>query len=202
MLLENLMPVYDAIERHVTVVRAPQASVFAAIRSADLSGSLLTRTLLVARAGPLVLLALLRSPRDGLAALRQRARRAGGVHLADFERAGFRVLVEEVPQEVVIGLLGRFWTPNGDLRRDLSLVHFAAGPPPGYALAGWNFVVRPREDGTSELATETRVRCAPDARAKFAAYWLLVRPGSGLIRRAMLRAIRREAERRSAQQPS
>jgi hypothetical protein len=43
------------------------------------------------------------------------------------------------------------------------------------------------------LSTETRVWCAPDARAKFRLYWLLVRPGSGLVRRSMLRSIRREA---------
>jgi hypothetical protein len=78
----------------------------------------------------------------------------------------------------------------------VSADHFTAAPLAGHALAGWSFTVVPRADGTTELRTETRVRCAPDARIKFRAYWLLVRPGSGLIRRAMLRAIRRAAERR------
>ena len=35
---------------------------------------------------------------------------------------------------------------------------------------------------------------APTARYRFRAYWLLVRPFSGLLRRVMLGAIRREAE--------
>jgi hypothetical protein len=77
----------------------------------------------------------------------------------------------------------------------VSIQDFRVVPPSGLALAGWNFTVVPRAGGLTELATETRVRCAPDARASFRAYWLVVRPGSGLIRREMLGAIRRHAER-------
>jgi hypothetical protein len=190
------MPVYDVVERHRTVVRAAPEAVFAAIRSADLSGGLLTRTLLVARAVPAAAIALARAPRAALAELRaSRAERRGGLRLAGFERAGFRVVAERAPEELVIGLLGKFWTLRGGVV-EVSAAHFAAGPPQGNALAGWNFIVAPRAGGTSELRTETRVWCVPDAQAKLRAYWLVIRPGSGLIRRAMLRAIRREAERR------
>jgi hypothetical protein len=107
-------------------------------------------------------------------------------------------VAENPPEELVIGLLGKFWTPRGALRADVSVDDFHAGPPSGLALAGWNFTIVPRADGFTELATETRVWCAADVRANFRAYWLVVRPGSGLIRREMLRAIRREAERKVA----
>jgi hypothetical protein len=103
-------------------------------------------------------------------------------------------VAERAPDELVIGLLGRFWTPRGALCVDLAADAFRDGPPVGQALAGWNFTVTMRPDGSSELRTETRVWCAADARWKFRLYWLAVRPGSGLIRRAMLRAIRRHAE--------
>jgi hypothetical protein len=197
LLLDELMPVYDVVERHRTVVRAAPEAVFAAIRSANLSGGLLTGTLLAARAVPAALIALARSPSAALAELRaRRTERRGGLRLAGFERAGFRIVAERAPEELVIGLLGQFWTPRGGVRAEVSAAHFAAGPPQGYALAGWNFTVTPRADGTSALRTETRVWCAPDVRAKFRAYWLVIRPGSGLIRRSMLRSIRREAERR------
>ena len=191
------MPVYDVVECHRTFVRAAPVVVFRAIREADLAGGMIPRALLALRAIPAALVALLRSPR----ALRTewRARRAGrrnGIRLADFERAGFRVMAEHAPTELVIGLLGRFWTARGGLCAEVSTAHFAAGPPMGLALAGWNFTVIARENGGSELRTETRVWCAPDARTKFRAYWLFVRPGSGLIRRAMLGAIRRDAEHR------
>jgi hypothetical protein len=196
-LLDELMPRYDVVERHATVVRAAPAATYAAIREADLSGGPLTRTLLLLRMAPAALLALLRSPRAASAEWRERrARRArGGARLADFERAGFRVVAERPPEEVVIGLLGRFWTPRGGLCADVSADTFRAAPRAGQALAGWNFTVSARPDGRCELRTETRVWCAPDARLKFRLYWLVVRPGSGLIRRSMLRAIRRRAER-------
>lgn len=193
MLLDELMPRYDVVERHATLVRATPAATYAAIREADLAGGPLTRGLLVLRALPAALIALLRSPTAALTELRERRAR-GGARLADFERAGFRVVAERAPEELVLGLLGRFWTPRGALC-EVSADTFRSGPPAGQALAVWNFRVRARPDGPCELRTETRVWCAPDARLKFRLYWLVIRPGSGLIRRAMLRAIRRQAER-------
>jgi hypothetical protein len=195
-LLDELMPVYDVVERHRIFVRAAPDIVFAAIREADLGRGPLTRTLLALRAIPAGALAFVRAPRSAAAEWRARqSRRRNGLRLADFERAGFRIVAEHRPEELVIGLLGKFWTPRGGICATVTADTFTAGPPPGFALAGWSFTVVPAGDGVVELRTETRVRCAPDARGKFRAYWLLVRPGSGFIRRAMLRAIQREAER-------
>jgi hypothetical protein len=194
MLLDTLMPRFDFVERHAAEVRASPTAVHAAIRDADLAGGPLTRSLLALRAVPGVLLMFVRSPRQARAAWRRPGRR---VRLADFERVGFRVVAERIPDEIVIGVLGRFWTLRGSLRRDVSDADFRRGPPRGFALAGWNFTATPRADGGTDLATETRVWCAPDARWQFGMYWLFVRPGSGLIRRAMLRSIRRHAERQS-----
>jgi len=192
------MPRYDVAERHRTVVRAAPAAVYAALREADLAGGPVPRALLALRALPAGLAALLQSPRGALAELRARRRaRAAGLRLVDFERHGFRVIAERAPEELVIGLLGRFWTPRGGLCAEVTMETFRAGPPAGFALAGWNFTIDARGEAVSELRTETRVWCAPDARRKFRLYWLLVRPGSGIIRRAMLRSIRRQAEGRS-----
>ena len=199
MLLDELMPVYDVVERHRTLVRAAPEVVYAALREADLAGGPLATALMTVRLLPAMLITLARSPRRALAELRERrqlrAARRGGFRLADFERRGFRVVAESASEELVIGLLGKFWTPRGELRATVSVEDFRTGPPKGMALAGWNFTIAPRAGGTTELATETRVWCAEDARASFRAYWLVVRPGSGLIRREMLGAIRREAER-------
>jgi hypothetical protein len=56
-----------------------------------------------------------------------------------------------------------------------------------------------RERAGTRISTETRIQ-ATDQRARraFAAYWLLVRPGSGLVRRELLRAIARRADERDA----
>jgi hypothetical protein len=191
MLLDDLMPVYDVVERHHTTVRAAPATVFAAIKSFDLSDSLLTRLLLFVRALPGWLVAMVRSPSAALTQLR------GGraeLRLADMERAGFKVVAEDAPRELVIGVLGKFWSVRGDRSPDVTAASFAAGPSRGYALAGWNFTVEANTDGSSELRTETRVWCADDVRARFRVYWLVIRPGSGLIRHEILQAIRRNAE--------
>jgi hypothetical protein len=191
MLLEDLMPVYDVVERHHTTVRAAPATVFAAIKSFDLSESLLTRLLLFVRAVPGWLVAVVKSP--SAAVMELRARRAE-LRLADMERAGFKVVAEDAPRELVIGVLGKFWNVRGDRCPEVTAASFAAGPPRSYALAGWNFTVEANGNGGSELRTETRVWCADDVRLKFRVYWLVIRPGSGLIRHEILRAIRRNAE--------
>lgn len=196
MLLDDLMPVYDVVERHGIIVRAAPDVVFAAIRQADLAGGAITRLLLSLRAIPAALVAGARSPRAAWAEHKDRTEPGPrGVRLRDFEHAGFRVVAERAPEELVIGLLGRFWTPRGGLCVDVIAGHFRSAPPPGQALAAWNFTVSRRADGACDLRTETRVRCAADARWKFRLYWLFVRPGSGLIRHSMLRAIRSCAER-------
>ena len=64
----------------------------------------------------------------------------------------------------------------------------------GMALAAMTFRTA-QVGGRTLLTTETRV-FAPDrqVRRRFALYWFAIRPGSGLIRRMWLRAIRRRAE--------
>jgi len=195
LLLDQLMPQYDVLERHRITVRAAPDVVFRSIREANLAGGPITRALLALRAAPAAVVAVVRSPRTAWGELRDRvAVPQGVVRLHDFEQAGFRIVAECAPHELVIGLLGRFWTPRGGLCAGVTAETFRAGPPQGLALAGWNFTVALRPDGSSELRTETRVWCATDVRWKFRLYWLAVRPGSGLVRRAMLRAIRRHAE--------
>jgi len=58
------------------------------------------------------------------------------------------------------------------------------------------FRFEPTPHGTL-LSTETRV-VATDARTRraFAAYWFLIRPGSGAIRRELLQVVARRSESR------
>ena len=189
-LIDELMPTWDVRERHRTRVRATAEATFAALHTADLSGAPLVRVLLALRALPAAVL----GGRAAWRVLRQRGRQPAT--LRTFERHGFRVLAERPPREVAIGLEGRFWLPGGGVRDGVSTEYFrATAPPAGVARAVWDFTVRATGDGSVELATETRVRCGDAAaRRRFLAYWAIVRPGSGVIRRLMLREIRRVAE--------
>jgi hypothetical protein len=116
------------------------------------------------------------------------------IRLADLERLGFSILDEDMPNELLIGLEGQFWRPSGGLR-SVERASFRGRPPAGSARAAWNFRIEPRPDGSCTLSTETRVRCSDaGTRRRFWVYWLLIRAGSGFIRRQMLRAIRHAAE--------
>ena len=185
-LLDDYFAAYDASERHTMRIAATPAAVFAALRTADLSGHPVTRVLLAVRALPAWLM------RRGLTRAEPTPRR---VTLADFERHGFVVLAERAPGELLIGLQGRFWTLTGQLE-PLDAAAARLPVPAGRARAGWNFTAEPLPDGGTLLATETRIVCADAAtRRRFLWYWRVIQPGSGLIRRAMLSRIRSEAER-------
>lgn len=186
-LLDEFFPEYDVHERHARRIGASPAAVFAAIRSTNLAESAMVRLLFALRGLPAYIDGLLRRG----TASRPRPRVLG---LGEFERAGFSVLAERPDDELLIGLQGRFWRPRGDLE-SLDAVVARQPIPAGRARAGWTFQVRPLASGQSELVTETRVRCA-DAwtRRRFRVYWSIIRPGSGVIRRAMLASIQREAE--------
>ena len=110
-------------------------------------------------------------------------------------RFGFTKLDEDPGREVVFGIAGKFWRPNGDLRRLENRDAFLAFAEDGCAKGAWNLRVDPAEDGASVLSTETRMAYyGPDARRKFRRYWTLVGPFSGLIRRALLAGVKGRAE--------
>lgn len=190
-LIDAFLPEYEAVERHSVSVRAPADAVYRAIRTADLAGALPVRLLLALRALP----AAVARGRRGIGRLRDDVREP--ITLARFERQGFAILAENPPRELLIGLVGAFWTPGGGIR-PTDADHFRGPQEPGTARAAWNFVVE-EVDGGVVVSTETRVQPADAASARrFRRYWRFVRPFSGLTRRFMLRAIRREAERVAA----
>jgi hypothetical protein len=93
----------------------------------------------------------------------------------------------------VLGTVGRFWRAAGELHA-VNPTSFREPSPPGTAKAAWSFTVN-RRPGGAVLRTETRVLCADAAtRRRFRAYWLAIRPFSGLIRRELLAAVRSAAE--------
>jgi len=109
--------------------------------------------------------------------------------LGEMLKNGFMGLDERPGEELVVGAIGRFWSPVGNKPRRVE--DFAGFAEPGYAKAALNFSVRPEGDG-SRITTETRIAGTDAAAArKFRRYWLLIRPGSGAIRRSWLKAIRR-----------
>ena len=183
-----MLPDYDAVERHATTVRAPRERTWQALRTAELGGSLVTAALLALRALP----SRLRQVGE-----RREVGRRPGLTLDGLVEAGFVLIGERPGQEIVLGLVGKFWRPTGGLRT-FDAAEFRSLDEPGWAKAAWSFSLSDAGPGETRLATETRVRCTDSAsRRCFRAYWLVVRPFSGLLRRDALRTIRRAAERSS-----
>ena len=177
-LIEELLPHPDIRMLHQRMIAAPPARVFAALRTADLAGSRLVKLLVAIRT--------LKTPK-------------GPLTLDRLTQAGFKLVGERAGEEIVLGVVGKFWKPSGE-RRPADLEQFRLGAPAGEVLVAWSFEVRQQATGsrqqTSCLTTETRIKCGdPDTLRTFRRYWRIVHPGSGLIRRAMLRAVEKEARR-------
>ncbi len=108
-------------------------------------------------------------------------------------RTGFLTLAEEPGHEIVIGTLVQA-PPGARGRLKLTPDEFAAIQKPGYAKATMNFQVEEIGPQLCRVRTETRVFATDGTpRRRFAAYWRTIYPGSALIRRMWLRAIRARA---------
>ena len=110
------------------------------------------------------------------------------------------MILSEVPdEEIVIGVAGRFWRPDGGRCLDLTAKDFAEFSRPGYAKVAWNFKLRADCPEGTLFSTETRIKCLGQAALwKFRIYWSLVGPFSGLMRKAILKQVKTEAESKTA----
>jgi hypothetical protein len=175
------MPLCDMSEFHQTTVHAPIEKVYATLRTANLGDSPMTRLLLRLRELPAMLTA------GG-------HKRNLNLNLDAIMKGGFVLLGENPPNEIALGIVGRFWTLSGSRCR-VNAEEFIAFDLPGCAKAVWNFSLVEESAELTRLATETRVRCLDDpSRWRFRVYWALIAPFSGLIRREALRTIRKSSE--------
>ncbi len=183
MLLDQFMPAWHFRERHHTLVAAEPEQVYQAVAALEMDRSPLVSLLLRLRELPW------RLRRQGF------RRPDQGNTLQNLLKVGFILLADQPPQEMVLGLVGRFWTPAPELRR-LKPGEFARFSQPGLAKVATNLLVEPLGPGQCRLSTETRVLClGRRAKRGFRCYWLVIRPFSGLIRREWLRLLRQDAEK-------
>jgi hypothetical protein len=181
MLIDEYMAEFHFSERHETVVPAPPDAVRRAVEEWRPNGSFLWRWLVRLRG--------LGSPTG---TLREWGEANGFLRLAGTNG------------EIVFGQAGRFWSRDerGAMVSPKTIDEFRTLADPLYAVAAMNIVVEPDFSGRgTRLRTETRVRClGASSRRWFRVYWLLIRPFSGLLRRAMLRGIKAEAVRQTRQE--
>jgi hypothetical protein len=190
LLLDRWLPEFDVSKRHSISIAAPAARVYEEVLRFDFDRSLVTGVLMTLR---------------GYGFHRRRAAAGGPASFRDrLTRFGFTLLEEKPGEELVFGLVGRFWRPDGGLRRTTA-EEFAAFREPGFAKAAWNIRVvgsglHLPHGGSGlhlphcELSTETRVLClGEEARRRFLLYWRLVEPFSGAIRWSLLRGVKKNS---------
>jgi hypothetical protein len=183
-LLDEALPEYEFAEKHDTHVAAPPDRALAAAKAATPAEMRFVRTLFALRSLPARLIRRGRLPADPTRSL-----------VAQMVEFGF-VLLAEDDQQVVFGYVGQPWRLAGGSMPHLRTAHeWLDFAEPGYVKAAMNFRVVPI-GSASLLETETRVHTTdPASRRRFARYWRVIRPGSGLVRRSWLGAARRRAER-------
>ncbi|MDX2439636.1 MAG: hypothetical protein QNK40_03725 [Desulfobacterales bacterium] len=170
-LIDEYLPLFHFSETHETEVNAPTNVVYSSVMACDLGRSAIVRFLFRLR----------RLPKCDM-------------NIEGLQQIGFRLLARREDREIVFGLIGIFWTLSAKILsfRPEEFVSFDAK---GYAKAAGNLLAVPITADRTRLITETRVQCTSSrSRVRFALYWSLIRPFSGLIRREWLRLIKQHAE--------
>ncbi len=184
--IDDYAPAYQFAERHTIRVHAPAGRVAQAIRKVTAREIRLFR-----------LLTWLRAPRPpGRPGRESILAPSPDRPILDVALGSGFILLAEEPREVVLGtLLGPpVVRPAADA--DIPRL-YAAFDRPGYAKAVMSFALADAGRGWTLVTTETRVYATdPAARRNFAGYWRAIYPGSALIRRMWLQAIKRRAEGR------
>jgi hypothetical protein len=176
--IDAFMPEFQFHELHETLVHATPERAIQAIRSVTLDDIRLARTLMA-----------IRSLGRGM-----RSERVKRPILDAAASGGFAWLARD-DRELVVGTIGQFWRMQRTSVPSSGPGHFKTFSDPGWAKAVMNFRVEDQGGGWCGVTTETRILSSDPATARvFAAYWRLIYPGSALLRRTWLDAVRAKAE--------
>jgi hypothetical protein len=186
--LDQFVPAYQFNEFHSVRIAAPKDKVYTALKQVTAEEILFFHTLVWLR----------RLGRPGPESILNPPPNTPLLEVAT--KTTFILLAEDPSREIVVGTLvaaPRGWRPRGE-RTPEAFKALVASQQPGFVLAAMNFRLEECDAATGPctlLTTETRVY-AMDASSRhaFARYWRVIYPGSSLIRRMWLRAIKKRAE--------
>ena len=178
--LEQLIPVYDVVERLQVQVSAPADRTFSVACNLHLLDSSLIHTIF--RIREFVLDGTVNEHREELGLVEQAT------------AWGWNKIAEQPGREVVFGAVTQPWVAN-PVFQGLSSTQFRNFQKPGFVKIAWTLRVDPVSPSKTIMSTETRVLATDaDARARFRRYWSFVAPGTILIRRIALRNLKRRVE--------
>lgn len=184
-LLDDYLPDYDFRERHSRNIAARSDTIIEAAAAYRAESDPFVRAMIGIREIPMRLAGWLRGRQAELP--------------LSFSLDNFTLLERRDDSELVYGLVGQFWRTDFGLVRISDGRAFRAFETPGFAKLILGYSAASNANGLTTLTTETRIFC-PDrvSRRKFAPYWYLIRPVSGLIRRRVLTSIQVTSEKLDA----
>ena len=191
MLIDELMPEYDAIRTAHLITDMPVERAWDAVLDADFietaTSSKLVRGLFAVRTA-------------GEKVVQTVTRRAPGpqpepesMRLRDMEAEGEWILLGRVePIEIAFGAIGRFWSGE-TVWKQITPEEFTRFEDPGFARLACNFSLREYGPERTLISYECRTRAtSEDARKAFMRYWRPMSPFIGMVLRAQLRMIARQ----------
>jgi hypothetical protein len=192
MLLDDLMPEFDATRIEHRVIDRTQSGIYEAAVRADLmdavQSSTVVRGLFTMRAAAERAVAMARGTEP------PERPEPGPLRLGDLPTRGEWVkLGEDPPNEFVFGVVGRFWGGQTAWEQ-IDASEFAAFDRPGNARIAANLSLRPYGETRTLVSYEARTQATDeDARRTFRRYWGIVSPGAGVVMRSTLALVAREA---------
>lgn len=173
--LTQVLPEATFVERHDRIIDAAPEQIWSALTALSWSDLRVTLPLILIRTGG-------------------RARAARVPMLA---RGPVDEIAAEPPRCWIGARIGKPWQPRPEfVPGPLTLDEIVAFAEPGWLKYGMEFQLHPLPDGRTTVTTTTRCVATDEAaRRRFARYWGVIRPFSGLVRRDMLHALAVAAER-------
>jgi hypothetical protein len=186
-LLDRYLPDWEIAEHHEIVVDAPAPLTYAAARQLNFEHSPTIRAIFRLRE------LVLRS--SDTVYTRETMYTRSPALVPRMVVLGWGILADLPGRVLVMGAVTQPWRKH-PVFHALPPSEFAAFKRPGFAKIVWSIRVEPDGPRQSVASTETRVTVTdPVSRARFRWYWAFMSPGILLIRRAMLRRLKLDAER-------
>lgn len=192
MLIDEVMPEYDAIRIEHLIVEMPLERAWEAVMDADFietaTSSRLVRGLFAVRtAGEKAIQLITRKDPEPMA-------EPDSMRLRDMgEEGDWIVLVKDEPNEIVFGVVGRFWSGE-TVWKTSTPESFRDFDESGFARIAANFSLREYGKDQTLISYECRTQAtSEDARKGFMRYWRPLSPFIGMVLRAQLRLISRSS---------
>lgn len=176
--LDQVLPTYDAVERHAVTLPFPQGEVWRALGDVTFDDvpvfvAFMRIRLAVVGRFAVVAPAPSRPIMDAMTA----------------PGSGFTVVAVRPGEEIVLAMAGRPWDNTALPTQAPDLEAFRRFDAPASVRIAFNFRVAPVPQGTL-LTTETRIMGTDtDGARTFGRYWRVVYPGSAVLRQAWLDAV-------------